>query len=141
MRRLATAAVAALIAAPVLAAEPDSCATVRFSDVGWSDITSTTAVTTTILQALMLMNGQFITDVTSLEKGEVLGAIGDVPGWDTRERVTALFLTSFARAPLPDELERFASYVDRGGPHGDKNKALADVFWVLLNSPEFLFNH
>jgi len=96
---------------------------------------------TTILQALMLMNGQFITDVTSLEKGEVLGAIVDVPGWDTRQRVTALFLTSFARNPTPEELERFTSYVDRGGATGDKKRALADVFWVLLNSPEFLFNH
>ena len=100
-----------------------------------------TEASTTILQALMLMNGQFITDVTSLEKGEVLGAIVDVPGWDTRQRVIALFLTSFARAPLPEELDKFASYVDRGGANGDKKKALADVFWVLLNSPEFLFNH
>jgi hypothetical protein len=96
---------------------------------------------TTILQALMLMNGQFITDVTSLEKGEVLGAIVDVPGWDTKQRVTALFLTTFARNPTPEELEKFTSYVDRGGANGDKKKALADVFWVLLNSPEFLFNH
>jgi hypothetical protein len=96
---------------------------------------------TTILQALMLMNGQFITDVTSLEKGEVLGAIADLPGWDTQQRVTALFLTTFARNPTPEELEKFASYVDRGGANGDKKKALADVFWVLLNSPEFLFNH
>src|SRR5262245_46014749 len=44
-----------------------------------------TEANTTILQALMLMNGQFITDVTSLEKGEVLGAIVDVPGWDTTQ--------------------------------------------------------
>jgi glycine betaine/proline transport system substrate-binding protein len=52
MRRLATAALAALIAAPALAAEPEECGTVHFSDVGWSDITATTAVTTTVLQAL-----------------------------------------------------------------------------------------
>ena len=51
------------------------------------------------------------------------------------------FLTAFAREPSPEELEKFASYVDRGGATGDKKKALADVFWVLLNSPEFLFNH
>jgi hypothetical protein len=31
--------------------------------------------------------------------------------------------------------------VDRGGPSGDKDKALADVFWVLLNSSEFILNH
>ena len=28
------------------------CGTVRFSDVGWTDITATTAVTTTVLHAL-----------------------------------------------------------------------------------------
>jgi glycine betaine/proline transport system substrate-binding protein len=34
------------------AAEPESCATVRFSDVGWTDITATTAATTEVLKAL-----------------------------------------------------------------------------------------
>jgi glycine betaine/proline transport system substrate-binding protein len=34
------------------AAEPDSCKTVRFSDVGWTDITATTATASTILKAL-----------------------------------------------------------------------------------------
>jgi hypothetical protein len=96
---------------------------------------------TTILQALMLMNGQFIGDQTDLAKSEVLAAIADMPGWGTKERVTNLFLTAFARNPSPEELDKFASYVDRGGAAGNKKKALADVFWVLLNSPEFLFNH
>ncbi|WP_439618784.1 choline ABC transporter substrate-binding protein [Shinella sp.] len=34
------------------AADPESCKAVRFSDVGWTDITSTTAVASAILQAL-----------------------------------------------------------------------------------------
>ena len=34
------------------AADPESCKAVRFADVGWTDITSTTAVASTILQAL-----------------------------------------------------------------------------------------
>jgi hypothetical protein len=100
-----------------------------------------TEANTTILQALLLMNGQFVGDQTGLEKSEVLGAVVDVPGWDTNRRVEALFLAAFARRPGPEELEKFASYVDRGGATGDKKQALADVFWVLLNSTEFLFNH
>jgi hypothetical protein len=100
-----------------------------------------TESSTTILQALMLMNGQFIGDQTDLVKSEVLAAVADVPGWDTKKRVSTLFLTAFARDPTPEELEKFTSYVDRGGAKGDKKQALADVFWVLLNSPEFLFNH
>ncbi len=46
------AAVLAVLASPTLAAEPESCANVRFSDVGWTDITATTALTTTVLDAL-----------------------------------------------------------------------------------------
>ncbi len=41
-------ALALLAASPALA----DCGTVRFSDVGWTDITATTAATTTVLQAL-----------------------------------------------------------------------------------------
>ncbi|RON38113.1 glycine/betaine ABC transporter substrate-binding protein [Pseudomonas frederiksbergensis] len=43
-----------LLALPLLAqaAEPESCATVRFSDVGWTDITVTTAITSEVLESL-----------------------------------------------------------------------------------------
>jgi glycine betaine/proline transport system substrate-binding protein len=34
------------------AADPESCRTVRFSDVGWTDITSTTAATSVVLEGL-----------------------------------------------------------------------------------------
>jgi glycine betaine/proline transport system substrate-binding protein len=34
------------------AADADACSTVRFSDVGWTDITATTALTSTVLTAL-----------------------------------------------------------------------------------------
>ncbi|MEO4041319.1 choline ABC transporter substrate-binding protein [Hoeflea sp. CAU 1731] len=45
-------AMSAAIAAPSLAADPESCGTVNFSDVGWTDITATTAATTSVLEAL-----------------------------------------------------------------------------------------
>jgi glycine betaine/proline transport system substrate-binding protein len=40
------------ISSPARAAEPESCREVRFADVGWTDITVTTAVTSTVLQSL-----------------------------------------------------------------------------------------
>ncbi|WP_022706765.1 choline ABC transporter substrate-binding protein [Paracoccus zeaxanthinifaciens] len=46
------AALGAAATFPAAAAEPDQCHTVVFSDVGWSDITATTALTSTVLQAL-----------------------------------------------------------------------------------------
>jgi glycine betaine/proline transport system substrate-binding protein len=45
-------AAAALLGSAAGAAEPESCKTVRFSDVGWSDITATTALTSVVLEGL-----------------------------------------------------------------------------------------
>ncbi|MCU0706100.1 MAG: DUF1549 and DUF1553 domain-containing protein, partial [Fimbriiglobus sp.] len=96
---------------------------------------------TSILQALTVMNGKLVVDQTSVANGEILGAIADAPFLDTAGKVEALFYAALTRKPTTDEREKFTSYVERGGPSGDKSKALADVFWVLLNSTEFLFNH
>lgn len=54
MRRLvfATFAFSLLSLAGAAAAEPESCKNVRFSDVGWTDITATTATASVILEAL-----------------------------------------------------------------------------------------
>jgi glycine betaine/proline transport system substrate-binding protein len=41
-----------LSATSAFAAEPDSCSTVRFADVGWSDIAATTGTASVILKAL-----------------------------------------------------------------------------------------
>ena len=52
MRRLATAILLSGFATGAFAAEPESCATVRFSDVGWTDITATTATASVLLKSL-----------------------------------------------------------------------------------------
>ena len=96
---------------------------------------------TSILQALTLMNGRFINDQTSLDRSETLAAIADYPFPSTEQRVEALFLTALSRPPTPEELQKFASYVERGGAASDRKKALADVFWSLLNTSEFILNH
>ena len=51
-RTLMGLAGAVLMSTVAAAAEPDSCKTVRFSDVGWTDITSTTAVASVVLEGL-----------------------------------------------------------------------------------------
>ena len=43
---------AVLVGGMAAAAEPESCKTVRFSDVGWTDITATTALASVVLQGL-----------------------------------------------------------------------------------------
>jgi hypothetical protein len=96
---------------------------------------------TSILQALMMMNGPIVTNATSLENGDTLAAVAEAPFLDTPARIEALYLAALTRRPRLDEQAILTPYVDRGGPTGDRSKALADVFWALLNSPEFRFNH
>ena len=96
---------------------------------------------TTILQALALMNGDFVAEATSLDRSRTLAAIVEFPALGTGDRIEALYLASLGRRPRAKRLAELVAYVDGGGVTRDPAAALADVFWALLNSSEFLFNH
>jgi hypothetical protein len=100
-----------------------------------------TEVQTSILQALAIMNGRFMDDVTSLERSEMLAAVTDGPFKDPAQRIEALYLAALSRPPRPAESARLVRYVTSGSPTHDPKKALGDVFWALLNSGEFVTNH
>ncbi len=72
---LCAAALTTALATGAIAAEPDSCKTVRFSDVGWTDITATTAATTAVLEALGYETDIKVLSVpvtyTSLKNGDI----------------------------------------------------------------------
>jgi hypothetical protein len=95
---------------------------------------------TSILQALYLMNNEFIAERTSLEKNRTLANLAE-QRTSTARKVESLYLVVLSRKPGPEESTRFIRYVEKGGPSGNSKKALADLFWVLLNSPEFILNH
>lgn len=100
-----------------------------------------TETETSILQALLLMNGPEISKETDIAQSSTLAAIADAPFLSVEEQIEALSMAALSRQPTDAERERYASYVERGGPSGDRARALADIFWVMLNSTEFLFNH
>ena len=74
-------------------------------------------------------------------RSDTLAAVAEAPYLDTPGRIETLYLAALTRRPRPDEIGRFVPYVDSGGSSSDRSQALADVFWALLNSPEFRFNH
>ncbi len=96
---------------------------------------------TSILQSLLMMNGQLTADATSLQNGQTLASITSYPDFDTADRVEAVFLAALTRLPTDEEREQFVAYVESGGVSESQDAALSDVFWVLLNSAEFRFNH
>ncbi len=106
---------------------------------------------TSILQALTLMNGKVIADATSLDRSETLGAILDAPFLSTPERIETLYLATLSRKPLAKEVDRATKFIDEAAKNASNkdddarqaaySNALADVFWALLNNPEFVLNH
>jgi hypothetical protein len=109
----------------------------RFSDPN----VPRTETETSILQALAMMNGPFVSGAVSLSTSHTLLAVAEAPFLDTPARVETLFLATLSRPPDAEELARCAEYVQTGGPTNDSRAALADVFWALLNSAEFVLNH
>jgi len=100
-----------------------------------------TQAATSILQSLSMMDGRLTADATAFDASETLVAVANAPFLDTADRVETLFLAALSRPPSSDELDEFCQYVDGGGPQQDAGAALADVFWALLNSAEFVVNH
>lgn len=113
----------------------------EFLELFAPDNNSVTERQTSILQALALMNGQFTTTATNLESSATLAAVTEFPLMTDSDRIETLYLAALSRRPRPEELARLTTYVASGGPSKNQKAALADVFWALLNSSEFLFNH
>jgi hypothetical protein len=100
---------------------------------------------TSIIQALTLMNGQFVGNATNPTRSELLTAVVEAPFLNEKSRVEALYLATVSRMPTEKELERAESFIARSaaGKVGKQARAeaIADVFWSLVNSTEFVFNH
>jgi hypothetical protein len=121
----------------------------------------------TVPQALVMMNGDLIRSAISGDQGSFLRRVLDGSILKTEEAVSTkpsrvaanrgktvpvkvtkgipgkieiLYLTALARKPSTAELaaidKNFHNNNDRDPIHG-----LQDVFWALLNSNEFIFNH
>jgi hypothetical protein len=96
-----------------------------------------TETQTSILQALTLMNGKLVADATSVTGSLRLATLLSGAGTNA-EKLESLYLGTLSRLPRAQEAERLLQYLDS---QGDARQALADIFWALLNSAEFRFNH
>jgi hypothetical protein len=86
----------------------------------------------TIPQVLMLMNGALVNDaLTGQFMDQLIGA-----GASPKDKVEHLYLATLSRKPSSQELTFALSARER-----NRGDSLRDVFWALLNSNEFIFNH
>jgi Protein of unknown function (DUF1553) len=89
----------------------------------------------TLSQSLHLLNGGTV---------EPKIAQGNIVGKMLQEKKTPaqiiehLYVRCLSRAPKPDELKNLLAMIDTAK---DKQQALNDLFWAIMNSREFMFNH
>jgi hypothetical protein len=86
-------------------------------------------------QALHLMNGESVH--SKIKEGNLVKRLLDEKK-PAPEIVTELYLRCYSRKPTDQEAQAVAT---RLAAEKNPQSALEDVFWALLNSREFLFNH
>ena len=92
----------------------------------------------TIPQALMMMNSELINKAVSAERGSFLNDTLSARGSET-EKLNDLYLAALTRRPSRNEAR--AAQTVMKAYRGNKIAAYQDLFWALLNSNEFIFNH
>jgi hypothetical protein len=93
-----------------------------------------------IPQALTLMHGGLIHSATDLATSGLLKSLA-APFFTDDQRLDTLFLSTLSRYPDPAEREVMMKAVKAAKTDPDRQQALGDVLWALLNSAEFSFNH
>mgnify|MGYP000278781031 CR=1 FL=1 len=89
-------------------------------------------------QALHLLNGDTTQQrVRQGKKVEQLLQEKKTPA----EIIDSLYLTVLCRPPTDMEKEKLASAVAAQKEPAQIKETLEDIFWALLNSKEFIFNH
>ncbi len=89
----------------------------------------------TLSQALHLLNGS--TTNQKIEQGGVVKRLIQTRKFP-EERIVELYLRTLSRMPTRAEIEKLLPLFAEGA---NQEQALGDLFWALLNSREFLFNH
>ncbi|QDV53474.1 DUF1549 domain-containing protein [Gimesia fumaroli] len=91
----------------------------------------------TIPQALMMMNGELTKNAISADRGSYLNQLLLEKGND-QAKIRKMFLSTLSRYPDRREITSAQKLVG-----GSRNKLAAyqDLYWALLNSNEFVFNH
>jgi hypothetical protein len=93
-----------------------------------------------IPQALMLMNGKLTADATSLENSRTLRAVVEAPFFRNEEKLATLYLAALSRTPRQDEMDYLLKYVAGKSSEEERKEAFAEIFWGILNSPEFVLS-
>ncbi|GAB5402487.1 MAG: DUF1553 domain-containing protein [Aureliella sp.] len=109
----------------------------RFGDRGEDEFDSDAV---TISQRLLLMNGNTIAertkdDLVNNASSRISALVGD-----DEKAVESAFLATLNRSPSSEELACYVEYL-AGKKNKSRSAAMGDIYWAILNSTEFSWNH
>ena len=88
--------------------------------------------------ALFLENDQAVLDLLRPREGNLVDRLASQT--DCGAAAEELYLSVLTRRPTPEEAAHFAGRL--AGKSGDERKdRLTDLYWTLLNTTEFSWNH
>lgn len=108
----------------------------RYGDTGEDEFAARGG---TIPQRLLLLNGDLVRDQTKEGLLSASSQIAEMAADDARAIETA-YLTVLTRRPTAEEAEHFAGRL-KGSTGDPRKQRLSDLFWTLLNTTEFSWNH
>ncbi len=108
----------------------------RYGDVGEDEFRPQMG---TIPQRLLLMNGELVRKRTEANPFNASGRIAVLAPTDAKAVETA-YLAVLTRRPTDEEREHFTALL-AGTSGGDRRAKLVDLYWSLVNSTEFSWNH
>jgi len=92
-----------------------------------------------IPQVLTLMNGELVRRACTTDAGGFLDRVAHAPGLSDREKINYLYRAALGRLPGKDETRVCNELL--AARYGDVVETLADVWWAVLNSNEFILVH
>jgi hypothetical protein len=90
----------------------------------------------TMPQLLHLQNGESVVQKLRAGDGKLAGWLKDVR--DNHKLADEMFLWTVSRLPTADERKAVRDVLAAGDP---REEVFRDLFWALLNSKNFAFNH
>ena len=94
----------------------------------------------TIPQRLVMLNGELVKERS---KDGPLNAACRIAQQvaDDQKAIEAVFLVTFSRRPTDTESEHFVAQLQDEGVEANRIQRMEDIYWSLLNSAEFSWNH
>jgi hypothetical protein len=108
----------------------------RYGDTGEDEFDSRGG---TIPQRLVLMNGDIVRDKIKSDFFTAPSRIASLAP-DDRAAVETAYLTVLTRRPTPEEESHFMARI-ASATKDDRKDRLTDLFWALINTTEFSWNH